>query len=244
MINISPNLDSSPSNFFVYKEVYFGADDGRNGNELWVYGSRISWTDCQAGEKIIANGTSTTNRQCSSCVFGSYTNATNQHRCINWTTCQAGEKIIADPTSSTDRQCSNCSFGSYTNAINQPSCTDWTNCQLVKKLLQVEVLQQIVNAVHVQMAIQPPQPASCTVCGCKAGEKPIAVNSTDRRCSTCTDGLRRRQTSRVVRLSLLAKLVKKLVSAATRNDRECRIYVDGYSVTTNQQIVHSKTCKL
>ena len=71
--NIRPLGDSSsPSNFAIFAgRLYFGADDGVHGNELWVYGSRLSWTNCQAGEKIIANGTSTANRQCGNCVLGS-----------------------------------------------------------------------------------------------------------------------------------------------------------------------------
>merc|ERR1712167_482322 len=66
------------------------------------------WTTCSAGQKITQNGTTTTDRQCGACLYGTFTSTINQFRCKPWTDCKLkeGETLAKMATLSNDYECS------------------------------------------------------------------------------------------------------------------------------------------
>ena len=84
----------------------------------------VPWTNCQAGEKVAANGTATADRQCDACTAGKFSTASNVPSC---TDCVAGMYHNQNErTQSSD--CSNCAAGSITDTGLNTGATTCTAC--------------------------------------------------------------------------------------------------------------------
>ena len=62
----------------------------------------MPWTTCSAETRVSTPGSNTTDRLCTPCEHGTFTNISNLHRCFNWTKC---ESYIVNGNTTTDRKC-------------------------------------------------------------------------------------------------------------------------------------------
>jgi alpha-tubulin suppressor-like RCC1 family protein len=172
----------------------------------------VSWTTCQAGERVAVNGTATVDRQCGACPAETLSATTNQQSCTPWTTCQAGERItvngtatvdrqcgawsnctagervIANGTATDDRQCGACPAGTFTSEMNRDSCTTWSNCTAGER-----VIANGTAMADRQCGACPAETYTSSVNGntcqpwtvCTAGEKVVASGTAteDRQCA-------------------------------------------------------------
>ena len=107
-------------------------------NPLWNQHECLSWSDCSSGQYISTNGTTASNRVCSSCAASDCSSCAsttaNAFSCTAWTTCVPGQKIAANGTNSTDRVCQACTTGKFSAATNQNSCENWTACNATTEI--------------------------------------------------------------------------------------------------------------
>ena len=83
-------------------------------------------TRCVAGQYVAGSGSATTDRTCSSCGTGTYSDTANASTCTTWSVCQAGTYMVAAGTSITDRTCTACAAGTYSDTTNVTTCTTCT----------------------------------------------------------------------------------------------------------------------
>ena len=95
----------------------------------------MSWSNCTLGQSISANGTSASDRVCSSCLSGQFTASNNQVTCTNWTDCLASQRIHTNGTSNSNRICEDCPDGTFSFFINSINCSA-ANCAVGKYVLQ------------------------------------------------------------------------------------------------------------
>ena len=62
-------------------------------------------TECQPGEYVLADGSSTVDRMCDACEVGSFTDAPNLTACSLWSDCTAPYEEVSAPTGISDRAC-------------------------------------------------------------------------------------------------------------------------------------------
>lgn len=85
-------------------------------------------TTCAAGQYVATAGSTTSDRTCTACASGKFSDTSNADECDVWSTCAAGTYIQAAGTSSNDRMCSDCAAGKFSSGTNASSCTTWSTC--------------------------------------------------------------------------------------------------------------------
>ena len=179
-------------------ELYFVANDGTNGGELWKTDGTEAGTvmvkDINPGSDhsypsylTPFNGELYFRANDASNGYELWKTDGTEKR-FPWTTCVAGEKVTVNGSATANRQCDAC-VSSYNNATNQQSCTLWTTCVAGEKVTVNEsatadrqcgaCVSSYNNATNQQ---------SCTPwTTCQAGEK-VTVNGSataNRQCGAC-----------------------------------------------------------
>lgn len=83
---------------------------------------------CAAGQYVVSDGDSTTNRSCSPCAADQYSTTMNAPSCTSWSNCAPGKYVSTQGSSVSDRVCSNCPAGQYSSSNNVLTCTNWATC--------------------------------------------------------------------------------------------------------------------
>ena len=97
-------------------------------------GTCSDWATCAAGEYISQAGTTTSDRGCTVCSSGTFTNEANQGSCTACSTCPPGQGRTdsGSCTTSSDTVCEDCNSGSkqemYSAANDTTQCLDWSTC--------------------------------------------------------------------------------------------------------------------
>jgi hypothetical protein len=101
----------------------------------------IDHASCSAGTRIDTEGTSSTNRSCTPCDVGTFSDIKNmvtctvcisgqfqdqagRTNCIDHTSCAAGMHVDTEGASASNRNCTPCGVGTFSGTVNSPSCTD------------------------------------------------------------------------------------------------------------------------
>eukprot|EP00049_Salpingoeca_infusionum_P013605 m.253764 g.253764 ORF g.253764 m.253764 type:complete len:1317 (+) comp15488_c0_seq1:101-4051(+) len=88
----------------------------------------VDKTLCSPGQYVSLEATATTDRVCTDCDTGKYSDANNAQECMVLSTCMAGEYVSTAPTLSTDRTCMPCSDDTFSTEANQNECDSFTHC--------------------------------------------------------------------------------------------------------------------
>ncbi len=84
---------------------------------------------CAAGEEATASATPTTDRNCTACGTGKFSNVNTKFVCTTTSICDVGKFVLKNATASSDRECNPCSLGyTFTDAWNMPRCKALTPC--------------------------------------------------------------------------------------------------------------------
>lgn len=86
------------------------------------------WTNCKAGEFVMAEGTSSRDRGCVPCDTGQFSLDVNEAACALWTACGAGQHVQLAGSAASDQVCGQCLAGTYTAEVNESMCSAWTTC--------------------------------------------------------------------------------------------------------------------
>jgi hypothetical protein len=81
---------------------------------------------CEPGEKVEAESTATSDRECSPCPAGSFSTEKNSTTCEDWRECEEGEHESLAPSPTRDRACSPCPAGSFPSPDDVSECLDST----------------------------------------------------------------------------------------------------------------------
>jgi len=81
-----------------------------------------SFTDCEQGQYILAEGTAETDRTCAACDSGTFSTGQNTASCSDWTDCLPGTYVSEDGDADSDRQCDDCPSGYQSTTNNQAMC--------------------------------------------------------------------------------------------------------------------------
>ena len=89
----------------------------------------VATTDCIAGQSVAATGTATTDRTCTACASGTYSNTEDAASCATWTDC--GPTVVATPgTASQDQTCGTACAAGY---VDHGGCKRPANCSELHK---------------------------------------------------------------------------------------------------------------
>jgi hypothetical protein len=113
----------------------------------WQQGQAcVAWTDCGPGERVITEGTPTSDRACTACEPGTYCaggaeavvacgggtwddDQRSATPCAPWRTCAAGQRVQSEGTALVDRTCAACASATFTAEPNLGACAPWRDCQ-------------------------------------------------------------------------------------------------------------------
>ena len=155
-------------------------------------------TTCGAGEYVVTDATSTTNRICGDCPSGTYnSNTLNADSCTPWTTCPAGQYETVTPSATQDRVCENCAAESWdddgnssTACVAHSTCGD--NGVASGGTKTSDVTCTCINSDYYDADGDITDSSSnCTeVSTCDPGEYIYSApnSTTDRDCQPCTEG--------------------------------------------------------
>jgi hypothetical protein len=102
-------------------------------------------TTCAGGQRVLTDGTSTTDRTCVPCAAGIYCagntapevacaasewdhDGNSATPCVAKTTCAAGEYVTSSGSATTNRICVPCGSGAFTAITNASICSGWSTC--------------------------------------------------------------------------------------------------------------------
>ncbi len=107
----------------------------------------VNVTDCQPGEYVLEQSTTTSDRVCEPCPDGTFSSDVNALECVAdgsvacsgnqyrqgetceaLTVCEAGSYVSTRATVTSDRSCSACAPGTFTDKANLLVCTAWSEC--------------------------------------------------------------------------------------------------------------------
>ncbi len=93
-------------------------------------GTSHCWSTCLPGQYVAYEGTKNTDRVCTACDEGTFSDVQNASACrLWWTTCFPGQYVTpGSATASAERQCSSCAPGSFSSSIDAPMCNPWKTC--------------------------------------------------------------------------------------------------------------------
>ena len=88
----------------------------------------VSKTVCVAGQSLLSEGSTSSDRSCTPCSDGTFSTTMNAVTCQTWRTCAAGTYVSTAGTLTRDRACSPCPEEQFSSSINSESCTPWSTC--------------------------------------------------------------------------------------------------------------------
>ncbi len=88
-----------------------------------------AWRDCDPGQYISTEGTPVSDRACSDCETGSYSDIANVSDCTTYTICEPGTHVSVAGTATTDQGCVACEEGTFSDSDNVPACTPYSPCE-------------------------------------------------------------------------------------------------------------------
>jgi hypothetical protein len=83
---------------------------------------------CPPGTFVSKNGTAFSDRNCSACSRGTYSEAENRKECKHWTLCAPGQFVAINGTPTLDQDCGDCENSTFSEAPNSPTCSKWVDC--------------------------------------------------------------------------------------------------------------------
>lgn len=103
-------------------------------------GSCSTVKDCQKGERVTADYSSNSDRQCASCAAGTFANAMNAPTCQAKTVnkCAPGTKVVNKNSHTHDYECQACASGTFSASHNQETCTTHRTCDLASQFIAQE----------------------------------------------------------------------------------------------------------
>jgi hypothetical protein len=87
-----------------------------------------TFTVCEPGTYVAAEGTPMSDRVCSLCSSGTYSRIQNAPSCMPWSVCPAGTYVSNAPSRTINRVCESCTAGTMTSGPNQSTCTRADEC--------------------------------------------------------------------------------------------------------------------
>jgi hypothetical protein len=87
-----------------------------------------SWSKCQPGQFILAEGSATEDRVCAACPGGTFSAVQDEAQCSSWLDCLPGEYVAGAPDKETDRTCEACAEGTFSSTENEDECSAFSVC--------------------------------------------------------------------------------------------------------------------
>lgn len=92
-------------------------------------GTCRDYATCPVGTFVAEPGGEQTDRVCSACETGNFSETENAAACTPWSDCEPGEHVENAPSAQQDRSCVACASGTTSTQKNQSECLPEDACQ-------------------------------------------------------------------------------------------------------------------
>ncbi|EDQ91697.1 uncharacterized protein MONBRDRAFT_22765 [Monosiga brevicollis MX1] len=129
---------------------------------------------CPPGTSMTHEPTLFSDRECTTCLPGTFSPTAGLEPCRQLSSCAAGQFILSNGTSTTDRTCASCAAGHFSSELNSLACQPWQSCTPEQfQLVPGTALSDVVCR-------------SISTCAADQFEQAAASPTTDRLCANCT----------------------------------------------------------